>query len=142
MGAGVDWHENGWGSSDVVDPSTPDFPMPRLTKKYDWYPMSREYSALCLGSGNNKNIRGETVNFNSSFLAGAYNVIHSMLRYGIDTYKTITSKEIDPEAHAREIKAHQERVKEMEIMARDALKGLSEKYPGTVPDYCKDLLKE
>lgn len=26
--------------------------------------------------------------------------------------------------------------------ARDALKGLSEKYPGTVPDYCKDFFKE
>lgn len=124
IGAGVDWHPNGWGSSQEVPASIPDIAVPEMMSQGWWYPMSREYSALCLAAFNTEKW-GERVHLNDSFLAAAYDVIYSILKFGV---KPRSDPRID-------------RAEETKKIALECLHGLNKRYPRTIPECCQGFLK-
>ncbi|HVI41837.1 MAG TPA: hypothetical protein VM577_14390 [Anaerovoracaceae bacterium] len=140
IGNGVDWHENGWGTSGEVPEGTPEFPTPVLTQKYHWYPMSRNYSSLYLAAHQNKNIFKDEVHLNESFLAGAYEIVHCMLTYKVERRNSITHESIDKEKHDKELENVIKEAEEQVVIAQECLEGLAKRYPGTVPDKLKRYL--
>ncbi len=101
LGNGVDWHRNGWGTSNEIIKDTPDFSLPPLTKRYSWYPMSRNYCALYLAAFDKTTSDGKKVHFNESFSVAAYEIVQNIITYGSESSfnieKTIESKKEEKE---------------------------------------------
>lgn len=114
-----DWHSNGWGCSCNIPKDMPDFKLPPLTTSHAWYPTSKESSILYAASR-----KGNRLPLNESFLNAAYQVIYSILEFGVKPF-------FNP---PRDI----EMKKSIEI-AEECLRGLSEHY--VVPDFLQKLLK-
>ncbi len=78
IGAGGDWHPNGFV---VYDPdmktTDPSVKIPRLNRAYIWYPLCK-YSALCEAAG----IGERKINLNPSFAKLAYEIVDSIIKYG------------------------------------------------------------
>jgi hypothetical protein len=117
-----DWHSNGWVCSSPISPDTPDFVLPELTQAHAWHPASAKYSNL-YASGREDN----PLHFNESFLAAAYQVIHSMLKFGVKPFGSQRNNITE------EMKEHIE-------IAEFALRGMSKRYP--IPVYLKDFLNQ
>ncbi len=141
-GNGCDWHENGWGSGETMPEDVPDFPLPKLTKQHNFYPISREYADLCLAAFNEKSIRGKNINLNESFLAGAYEVLYCILKFGAAINGNFTRPEINREAYEKEVLIHTQRLKEQTQIAQDCLNGLSKRYPGSIPKHCEEFISK
>ncbi len=110
--------------------------MPILTKRYDnWYTLSQQYSDVCLLGSGKPDIDGKVLTANTSFLAAAYNVLHCMLRYGVSVGSTMSANPTE-----KEKKFHKQNLKNQVRFARKAFDELVKRYPGTVPDYCSDLV--
>lgn len=116
-GSGVDWHPNGWGSSSAeFYEGEEEYEFGLFDKRYSWYPFSEDYSALSCAAG----LGEEEIYLNEDFRALAFNVAYSIAKYGSSS-------------------SHSEHTQEL---GKKCLKGLAKKYPDSVPDYCKQLLKE
>lgn len=125
-GNGIDWHPNGWGSSGWINPETPDFVLPPLTKTYHWYPMSNNYCPLDLVALDKEKWE-EKIHFNHSFLAAAWEVIHSILKFGVVVHEY------------RGISVDQE-TKILIGAAISHLRGLDTRYPGSMPEDYREFL--
>jgi hypothetical protein len=121
------WHPMGWSSSHEIPEVLPEFPLPPLTKKHRWSDMNKEYCGLYLASTGNDSYLGYNIpTLNESFLTAAYEMCYSILKFGADGFKT---SEEDPKSE----KAKQK-------LALMSLKNLDARFPGTLPEKCKEFL--
>lgn len=80
IGGGGTWHENGFILYDPDTPANePEVEIPVFDKRYQWYPLCDEYSALSLAA------KGK-INLNPSFAALAKNILRCMLEYGVEPF--------------------------------------------------------
>jgi hypothetical protein len=128
-GTGVEWHPNGWGADHPDIPmDAPEVEIPVFNKKFRWYDLSPTFSPICCAVGMFcKNYKKPQYYLNESFRALAFNILHCIVRYGIDD-----------ERFGREQEA--EFTKKTLKTAREALKRFAKIYPKSIPDYCKDLI--
>lgn len=126
-GTGIDWHENGWGCDGSLSPNTPDLTIPLFDKRYSW--MFSPFSPLCYLVGTAEDewgLRDTPKHFNESFQYLAFNMLYSIIKYGIEPFDT----------DAKTV----ERAKQTETFAKEVLQKLVAKYPDNVPDFVKPLL--
>lgn len=82
LGNGLDWHPNGWTTCDKLSPSTPSLKIPKLNRKFNWYPNS-DYSfvASCAGFGDKSYSKGVQY-LNESFYYGLIMCLKNIIEYG------------------------------------------------------------
>jgi hypothetical protein len=127
-GNGYDYHPNGWlGHNPDLTKDSPSVEIPVFKKKYHWYPLYKDsFIVQAAGVGNEPHWRTgllpKDIKLNESFTALAFNILHCIVKYGVDDhgYK-----------HAAESVR----------WAKKALKSLVKKYPDRVPNYVKRFLK-
>src|SRR6185436_16510539 len=127
-----DWHPSGWGCHVPIPLDTPDFSLPPMTSKHYWHDMDRKYCGLYLaGTGEESYLGGQIYTLNESFLRSAYDVAYAILKFECkeDSYNRTS------EQHLR----HEEKQKEI---ALESHSNLNKKFPGTIPNNCKDFLNE
>lgn len=82
IGGGVEWHENGFPRIEISNEAkilaAKMGHVPKFNCKTRWYPVSKEYSALCLGSKTS----GKSINFSDEFVELSQNICQNAIRFG------------------------------------------------------------
>jgi hypothetical protein len=121
------WHPNGWAGGQEMPDNLPDFTLPPLTRKHFWWDMNEEYCGLFLASTGEESYLGFNIpTLNESFLTAAYEMCYSILKFGADGFKKAVD---DPKSE-----------KEKQQLTLKALKNLNKRFPGTLPEKCKEFL--
>ncbi len=155
IGGGVDWHPNGWGCwRPGLNVNTPEVEIPKFERAYYWYPFSPGYGGLMLGAGLGSEYSGldrEFITLNPSFVELAFNIVRSILVYGIENRmvypKSVDVFRLDHTKRDRQwlstgnISVDTARQAQMTIRnAEQALLALAKRYPNQVPADCRSLI--
>jgi hypothetical protein len=126
-----DYHPNGFlcDNPDLTSDS-PDVEIPLFEGPF--HGELDKHSFVCLAAGIGEDILGvikdlKTIYLNESFTEVSFNLLHQILKYGVDD----TS---NGNAYVKD------KVDGTPKWALRALKGLAKKYPERVPEYCKEFL--
>lgn len=133
-GNGVDWHPNGWGSDSLPSKDLPDMQIPLFDGFYRWYDIQPTFSAVCCAAGMFAEelpdfYKKEEHYLNHSFRALAFIILHSVVKYGVDTSPSFAKDEAA-------------RAKQSRVNAKQALLNLAKKYPADLLYCCKTLFDD
>jgi len=123
LGEDISWHENGWPITCAeISLHDPDLELPQLTQAFHWD--LQEDTPLWNAAGLGK----KEINLNPSFQALAFNVCYSALEYGV----------LQPSKFDKRIVGDNVKVRER---FNRVLLGLSERYPDSIPSFCRGLIE-
>ncbi len=140
-GNGIDFHPNGWPLSDPdLSESDTAITIPIFDRKLHWYDLSPGFCEVCRAAGMHESNgsksgivtegglsfrEGPVTPLNQSFRELAFNVLQSIIRYGVEV-----SGRQDRDTFATRSVA----------VAKVAFARLARMYPDDVPEYCRDLV--